>query len=162
MKPQPERYSRRPLPAYRYTPGADRPHPIRDPEGHSYGCETPPEPFEPADWRNSATYLYAIDLFNGGFWWEAHEALEALWLGSGRTGPTADFLRALIQLAAACLKVRAGNRRAAQGLLTRGLPGLESAGDAVAGISTAALSGQIADYVEGTRLAEPVIRLGDC
>ena len=162
MSPRPARYTRKPLPAYAYTPGSGRPHPVRDPRGHSYGVETPQERFDPEHWRDSETYLYAIDLFNAGYWWEAHEALEALWLGSGRTGPAADFLRALIQLAAACLKVRSGNRASARRLLERGRPALEKAGREFAGIATATLTSAIAGYVEGSAAAEPVIRLGDC
>jgi predicted metal-dependent hydrolase len=50
--------------------------------------------------------LAAIDLFNHGYYWEAHEAWESLWLGCGRTGVTADFLKGLIKLAAAGVKAR--------------------------------------------------------
>jgi hypothetical protein len=67
-------------------------------------------------------YLFAFDLFNHGYYWEAHETWESLWHGCGRSGRTADFLKALIKLAAAGVKVREGQpagvrshaRRAAQ------------------------------------------------
>jgi predicted metal-dependent hydrolase len=55
--------------------------------------------------------LYAIDLFNQGFYWEAHEAWEGLWVACGRRGPTATYLQALIRLAAAGLKARSGGAR---------------------------------------------------
>jgi hypothetical protein len=55
--------------------------------------------------------LYGIDLFNHGFYWEAHEAWEGLWVACGRTGPTAIFLQALINLAATGFKARLGNAR---------------------------------------------------
>jgi predicted metal-dependent hydrolase len=49
-----------------------------------------------------------MDLFNHGYYWEAHEVWESLWNACGRTGPTADFLKGLIQLAVAGVKVREG------------------------------------------------------
>lgn len=101
----------RPFPAYAYQPGRT-PHPTRDPEGHSYGAETrTPDPPDPQHWRACGDYLYGIDLFNHGFYWEAHEAWEGLWVACGRVGPTATFLQALINLAAARFKARWGSAR---------------------------------------------------
>jgi hypothetical protein len=48
-------------------------------------------------------YLYALDLFNGRYYWECHEQLESLWRAAGR-GLVADFLKGLIKLAAAGVK----------------------------------------------------------
>jgi predicted metal-dependent hydrolase len=56
------------------------------------------------DWPSCRLYLYGFDLFNRGFFWEAHEAWESLWHANGRKGPVADFLKALIKLAAAGVK----------------------------------------------------------
>ena len=101
----------RPFPPYAYVPG-ETPHPTRDPGGHSYGAEFEiPEPPDPEDWRACRDYLYGIDLFNHGFYWEAHEAWEGLWVACGRRGPTATYLQALISLAAAGLKARSGSAR---------------------------------------------------
>jgi hypothetical protein len=98
--------SEEPLPRYAFVPGL-WPHPITDPDGHSYGHRhpTPPRP-DPARWREAVDYLHGVDLFNLGFHWEAHEAWEALWNACGRTGDMADFFRALIHLTAAGVKVR--------------------------------------------------------
>ncbi|MEN3974037.1 DUF309 domain-containing protein [Emcibacter sp. SYSU 3D8] len=102
-----------PFPAYAYRPGRD-PHPVRDPRGHSYGLHSPAPPVpDPARWRDSRDYLRGIDLFNAGYYWEAHEAWEGLWNACGRTGPTALLMQALIALTAAGVKVRAGNGRGA-------------------------------------------------
>jgi hypothetical protein len=99
----------RPFPPYAYTPG-QTPHPTRDPEGHSYEqAREVPEPLDPEQWRRCPSYLYGIDLFNHSYYWEAHEAWEGLWAASGRRGPTAVFLQALINLAAAGFKARLGN-----------------------------------------------------
>jgi predicted metal-dependent hydrolase len=51
-------------------------------------------------------YLLGIDLFNRGYYWEAHEVWESLWHAAGRHGAIAAFLKGLIQLAVAGVKVR--------------------------------------------------------
>ncbi len=92
------------FPPYTFVPGQS-PHPISDPRGHRYGLPAgAPEALDPDAWRNCRGYLYGIDLFNAGFYWEAHEQWEALWLSAGRHGALADFLKALIKLAAAGVK----------------------------------------------------------
>ncbi|SUS07969.1 conserved hypothetical protein [uncultured Defluviicoccus sp.] len=100
-----------PFPPYAYVPG-ETPHPKRDRGGHSYGAEFEiPEPPNLEDWRACRDYLYGIDLFNYGYYWEAHEAWEGLWVACGRRGLTATYLQALISLAAAGLKARSGSAR---------------------------------------------------
>ena len=90
-----------PLPPYAFVPGRF-PHPTSDPAGHSYRSvrELPAAP-DADNWRASRAYLRGVDLFNHGFYWEAHEAWEGLWHACGRCGVMADFLKGLIQLAAA-------------------------------------------------------------
>jgi hypothetical protein len=102
----------RPLPPYAFWGGGPHPHPRRDPEGHSHGQPEPdPPPLDPASWRDSDAYLYGIDLFNHGFYWEAHEQWEALWVAAGKRGPVAEFMKGLIKLAACGIKVRQGRPR---------------------------------------------------
>jgi hypothetical protein len=100
-----------PLPPYTHVPSRT-PHPISDPRGHSFG-QTPerPAPPDPKNWQDCRIYLRGLDLFNHGYYWEAHEVWESLWHGCGRRGRTADFLKGLIKLAAAGVKVREGQRR---------------------------------------------------
>jgi hypothetical protein len=100
-----------PFPSYSYVPG-EGPHPTRDPEGHSYEEETEdialvPAP-DPDDWQKSKLYLFGIDLFNHGYYWETHEAWEDLWHATGRQGKTGNFLKAIIHLAAAGIKAKQG------------------------------------------------------
>lgn len=103
------RYTDRPLPPYSYVPRR-APHPVSNPLGHMYGQEKPrPAPLDPDRWFESEEYRYGVDLFNHGFYWEAHEAWESLWVAAGRRGPTSLWLKALIKYAAAMVKVRAGN-----------------------------------------------------
>jgi uncharacterized protein len=97
-----------PLPAYAFVPGRF-PHPTSDPAGHSYGVEPPiPAKVEPEKWRECRPYLFGIDLFNAGYYWESHVAWESLWIACGRKGVVADFLKGLIKLAAAGVKALEG------------------------------------------------------
>ena len=99
----------RPFPPYAYVPGR-APHPRRDPGGHSRGIETEtPVALDLADWRCSDAYLYGVDLFNAGYYWEAHEAWEDLWRQAPRASPERTVLHGLIRLAAAGVKAREGN-----------------------------------------------------
>ena len=125
----PPRYApANPLPPYAYAPGHDLPHPVNDPSGHSFSVQSQspgalnPSPVLALLSTDSASHrrvlaatlaadprwLYALDLFNGGWYWEAHEAWEAVWNALGRTTPEARFVQGLIHLAAAAVKVREG------------------------------------------------------
>jgi hypothetical protein len=97
-----------PLPPYSYVTGRF-PHPTRDPAGHSFAraAEAAP-PVDPRRWHQSRAYLVGCDLFNAGYYWEAHETWEAAWKACGSRGTVADFLKALIKLAAAGVKAREG------------------------------------------------------
>lgn len=105
------RFSEQPFPPYSYVPGHAH-HPVSDPNGHMHGeLHKPADPLNPDAWRSSPEYLYGLDLFNHGYYWEAHEAWESLWHAAGRRGPLADFLKGLIKLAASAVKAREGNPR---------------------------------------------------
>jgi hypothetical protein len=117
------RYTRRPFPAYRYVPGV-QPHPNRDPAGHSH---TPAPtlnrhpPWSAEAWRTLDDWLYGVDLFNGFYFWEAHEAWEGLWAAAERDSPVRLLLQGLIQIAAALLKTHMGVLAGARTLAREGL-----------------------------------------
>lgn len=92
-----------PMPPYAYVPGGPWPHPNRSPGAEPIGRA---DPIAGDDWAGSPLYRCGVRLFNAGYYWEAHEAWEAVWHAQGRRGPAADLLRALIKLAAAGVKVR--------------------------------------------------------
>ncbi len=96
------------FPAYSYVTGKF-PHPVSDPLGHSFGhpAGLAQRPFSET-WRVSVEYRFGIDLFNYGYYWEAHEAWEALWHACDRHSEAADFFKCLIKLAAAGVKAREG------------------------------------------------------
>lgn len=109
----------RPFPPYTHIPGAT-PHPVGDASGHSFGRhESACAQIDPANWRACEQFVWGIDLFNAGYYWEAHEAWEAVWIAAGRRGPTADFLKGLIKLAAAGVKLREQNPAGARRHLRR-------------------------------------------
>jgi hypothetical protein len=103
-----------PFPPYAFIPG-HWPHPFRDPQGHSYKlAESEPEIFHVDDWEACGSYMRGIDLFNAGYYWEAHEVWEGLWKAEDRKSSLAEFLRALIKLAAAGIKIRQGTMHSAR------------------------------------------------
>ncbi len=59
-----------------------------------------------SDWQGNHAYLYGHDLLRAGYFWEAHEVWEAVWLAAPANGPERLLLQALIQRANARLKVR--------------------------------------------------------
>ncbi|GHA33328.1 hypothetical protein GCM10007989_31930 [Devosia pacifica] len=92
----------RELPPYAYLPGRF-PHPVRDPSGHSFGSEHSAEVTSASE-----EFVWGADLFNQGFYWEAHEAWELLWQQAGKATAGRLFYKALILLAAAGVKLREG------------------------------------------------------
>lgn len=156
----PPRYSNRPLPSYRYLPGRT-PHPTRDPEGHSYAIETAHvDSFSPDNWSACAEYLYAIDLLNHGYWWEAHESLEAIWLACdrGRT-KTGRFIQGVLQIGIGQMKQHLGQRSAATRLWRAGLEKISIDDPIYLGIDVRELQGNVRQLLSGELDALPLIEL---
>lgn len=98
----------RPWPPYTYLPGRN-PHPSRDPEGHLHAAPPLDATFPGAPkWQAWAPFLFGVDLFNHGYYWEAHEAWESAWHACGRSGPVGRQLQGLIHLAGAGFATRRG------------------------------------------------------
>lgn len=155
------RYTQEPFPAYRYIPfQPGMPHPLRDPDGHSYGKEDDYLPvFAAADWRDCQPYLFGIDLFNNGYWWEAHEALESVWLAAGRETQTGQFVQGLILVAAAQLKRIMGEERGARVLMGNGVEKLSLAAGTYLGVEVAPLIAEAERCLQENRGEFPVIKL---
>lgn len=95
------------LPVYTFVPGMDLPHPYRDPRGHSYQRKHPtPRPLTAHGWAENRSYLLALDYFNFGYYWESHEEWERLLRATGGDGLPGKFLKGLVKLSAAGVKVR--------------------------------------------------------
>jgi predicted metal-dependent hydrolase len=162
-KPGLRRYTQQPFPPYRFLPfqhDSPLPHPRNDPAGHSYAREESYLPqFSPADWRNCEPYLYGIDLFNHGYWWEAHEAHEAVWLAAGQTTLCGRFVQGLIQLAGAQLKRFIGEPRGAQSLTRSGSEKLALVEGIYLGIEIAPLLNEVQRCLDEDRGEYPRIEL---
>jgi len=180
------RYTRRPFPAYRHIPG-ETPHPRRHPAGHSHGLAEPEAaPRSSEDWARDEAYLFAVDLYNYGFWWECHEVFESLWRAAGprtRAGGPARragrqdsergparragrqdpaegaFFQGLLQVAAANLKRATGHREAAASLACRGLARLEPFGEIHRGLNVREFARRTRAWIAGARHAPAPIRL---
>lgn len=107
----------KPLPPYAFLPGAN-PHPF-GPDGHGIGHEVEAHPLAKisdfGQGPHQELFLYALDLYNHGFYWEAHVYWEALWNAFNRQGINALAIQALIFMAAAGVKWRQEKADAAQG-----------------------------------------------
>ncbi|QDT64031.1 DUF309 domain-containing protein [Calycomorphotria hydatis] len=95
------------LPEYTFITGCGLPHPYRDPRGHSYQKKNrTPKPLDPDAWAENRAYLLAIDYFNFGYYWECHDGWDRLCRVSGAESEVGKFLKGLVKMAAAGMKVR--------------------------------------------------------
>lgn len=72
-----------------------------------------------AEMGASAAFRGALHAFAAGYYWEAHELWEAVWMRLPPASAERVLLAALIQLANAGLKRRMGRERAAARILPR-------------------------------------------
>ncbi|MBM7046606.1 DUF309 domain-containing protein [Rhizobium lusitanum] len=146
------------FPSYAYLPGK-QPHPVRDPAGHSYR-HVDPMPVAGEASLDSDMFFWGLDLFNHGYYWEAHEAWEGLWQVADRGSPLRMFFKGIILLSAAGVKIREGKHIAAMRhadraalLLRRLMKGPHRVFERVLGMTPATL----ADYAEAAaRLSAPL------
>lgn len=115
------RYSSRPLPPYRFIPGINA-HPVRDPDGHSFGREE-----KMTDEQEE--FLFGVDLYNQAYWWESHEAWENIWMKKDKESDAGQFLQGLIQISAALIKWHLHQREGMAKLYKIGLGRLQSVAD---------------------------------
>lgn len=152
-------YSNRPLPEYRHIP-FKTPHPYMDEGGHSYQEKLPViTDFNEQNWQDCDPYLYAIDLFNQGYWWEAHELLKQVCYAVGRDSEIGSFLEAVIQIAAGELKHYMREQRGAQVLLERGLNGLSATQPVFLGIDIAVFKATVEECFIAEEMIFPRITL---
>jgi hypothetical protein len=102
------------FPDYIFVPGKN-PHPKKS-GGHMEGEAEPVAPALDELKPGESEFLrYSLDLFNHGYFWESHVYFEALWNAHGREGNVADFLKGMIKLAAAGVKLAIDQREHARG-----------------------------------------------
>lgn len=94
-----------------------------------------------------------IHLFNSQKFFEAHEALEEVWLKA--EGREKLFLHGLIQVAAAFHHHSRGNPDGFRSLLEKGLNKLNQFGDAMEEVDLASLRQQVQPWLDPLRAAHP-------
>ncbi len=65
---------------------------------------------------NNLPWVYGIRLFNEGFYWEAHEVWEAVWMNAPPNSREKHFVQGLIHFANGLLKIRMDRPAAARRL----------------------------------------------
>jgi predicted metal-dependent hydrolase len=152
-----KRYTSLQFPKQKFLPGQGQAHPdkllpevLQTANHRCFSAET---------WKFSQPYLYAIDLFNAGYWWEAHEILEMLWNETGRRSETAEFLQGLIQICAALLKKSQSVPAGALRLKKKGILHLSPRKGTYLGIETNRLIQAIERYFKKPGIPPPQIRL---
>jgi hypothetical protein len=147
----------RSFPRYAYLPGRG-PHPVRDPGGHSYGVQL----VLVSASLDSEEFAWGQDLFNHGYYWEAHEAWEGLWQIANRGSPLRAFLKGLILLSATGVKIREGKRAPAMRHAGRAGALLRDLTTAPHDHFSSALGmspGMLGDLAEGSAEAMPASRM---
>ena len=154
-----ERYTNISFPDRKFIPGEGI-HPKKQPHGsHIPELKSEITKFDNDTWQNSQRYLYAVDLFNFGFWWEAHEVLEDLWNQTGKSTLTAKFIQGLIQISAAFLKDSQLFPRGASRLAAKGLSNLRLLSGIFLGLNVEEFGKQVERYFEREGLSPPQIIL---
>lgn len=69
-----------------------------------------------AGWQDNAAYLYGHDLLDAGYFWEAHEVWEVVWLNCPPNSAEKVLLQMLVQRANAELKLNMGRSNASRRL----------------------------------------------
>jgi hypothetical protein len=99
-----------------------------------------------------------VDLYNRGYFWEAHEAWEGLWRAAADPRERA-FLQGLILCAAAALKAAMGRWASAASLAGRAARRMAAAGGPREGIDGAAFAARVVAFVERREPAPPPLEM---
>ncbi len=154
-----ERYTGFPMPAYAFLPGINQ-HPNKNSlQRHIPELPDKGKLINAGNWQNSPAYLYAIDVFNHEYYWEVHEILEHLWIKNGKNSEAAIFLKGIIQLSVALLKVKLGNKYGAKRLLNKAVMHLQRQEKIYLGIDVKKLISGCERYIQGEINSPPLIRL---
>lgn len=97
------------FPEYPYVPGRTPRHP----EGWFDAIRDTVRPgASVSELANSPAWAAGLAYLEDGFFWEAHEVLEPIWMALPHGSREREMVQALIQLANACLKREMGRPRA--------------------------------------------------
>ena len=88
-------------------------------------------------------FSQALELFNSGAWYEAHDAFEELW--HEQMDPERKLLQAIVQIAVAHVHLERGNTRGCTILLGEGLGRLKPSLPVALGLDLTALQSVVSD-----------------
>lgn len=144
-----------PLPSCRHVPGSGS-EPDRAPL-EQVKATTPPTVTD-TTWNEVPAYLYGIQLYANGYFWEAHEVWEPVWLATTPNSRERHLMAALIQLTNACLKLVMQLPNAASRLLQETADRLIDcgcgAGGFLMGIDIGSLARRVAELATAVRNQE--------
>lgn len=134
-------------PAHSYVPGVNKRHPEDAFDSLKAGISAAMSIDELAE---CSAFQHGLLYLNGGYYWEAHEMFEPVWMSLPEDSDEKRFVQALIQVANACLKHRMQRPKAslrlctiAEGLLA-GVAGTE-----LLGVQKASVLGMITHLKDG-------------
>jgi len=93
-----------------YVPGLN---PRHDPARFDAVKDCAPHPTRSEDAEDNLAWQHGLNLFAAGYFWEAHEVLERVWLNAPQNSVERHVVQGVIQLANAGLKQRMGRDKAA-------------------------------------------------
>ena len=118
-------------PAYAHIPGQNARHPEGAFDTIRGRALTPTVSATASD---NAAFQAGLDLLETGFYWEAHEVLEPVWMNAPANAPERFLVQSLIQLANAALKQKMARPNAALRLCAIARDHLGRAGPAGASV----------------------------
>ena len=153
------RYTHICLPEIKFIPG--KTNNIINPsiQSHIPEISEPSIEFTAQNWMQSERYLYGIDLFNYGYYWETHEVWEKIWLKLGRPSLTGIFIQGMIQLSVALLKKINSTHHGADLLKSKAIPKILSQKDIFLGIDIKNIVEQFNDFMDDYSASLPIIKL---
>lgn len=102
-----------PLPDYKHQPGAN-PRPAED--FLAAALFDFPTPVTDDNWQLNSAWCFGVRLINESFFWEAHEAMEPVWMKTRPNAREHHLVQGVIQLANGALKAGMGKSTAASKL----------------------------------------------
>ena len=101
------------LPVHAHLPGEN----ARHPEGFlDHVIDLAPDTTLSQDASSNIPFQYGLRLLEEGFYWEAHEVLEAVWMNAVPNSKERHLLQGIIHIANASLKLKLKRLNAAQRL----------------------------------------------
>jgi uncharacterized protein len=101
------------LPDEPHVPGQNKRPPDAD---ISRIARTALRPTNPMTWRDNEAYMAGLRLYAHGYYWEAHEVWEPVWMQAALRSQERELTQGLIQLANAALKLKMDQPKAARRL----------------------------------------------